>query len=79
MFLRTDTEILPLSGEWMYRISSEGFKLDSRNALDPNSLPTLLFNGMINPLLDYRVTGVIWNREKPMPVRRTSTGHGSPI
>jgi sialate O-acetylesterase len=60
IFLQLGDESLPLSGDWLFRVSSEGFKLDAQSAVDPNSKPTLLFNGMIHPLLNYRVLGAIW-------------------
>ncbi len=51
---------LPLAGEWHFRVSSAALNLTPNAMLDPNSNPTLLFNGMIHPLLDFRVRGVIW-------------------
>jgi sialate O-acetylesterase len=60
MILQTATREIPLSGDWHYRVSSEGFQANIQNAVNPNSRPTLLFNGMIHPLLDFRVRGVIW-------------------
>ena len=60
MYLRTATRDLPLSGDWLYRVSSEGFQVNIQSAVNPNSRPTLLFNGMIHPLLDFKVLGVIW-------------------
>lgn len=60
MFIKTETGPVSLSGEWLYRVSSEGFKVDLQSAVNPNSKPTLLFNGMIHPLLNYKVLGAIW-------------------
>jgi len=60
MVLKTVSRNIPLSGEWLYRVSSEGFKANIQNAVHPNSRPTLLFNGMIHPLLNYSVLGAIW-------------------
>lgn len=60
MFLRAGDQTLPLSGTWLFRVSSEGFRLIAQSAVNPNSKPTLLFNGMIHPLLHYRVLGAIW-------------------
>jgi sialate O-acetylesterase len=60
MFLQPGVEKVSLSGDWHYRVSSEGFRVDIQSAVDPNSKPTLLFNGMIHPLLNYQVLGAIW-------------------
>ena len=60
MVLKTASRNIPLAGEWLYRVSSEGFKANIENAVNPNSRPTLLFNGMIHPLLNYKVAGAIW-------------------
>jgi len=59
---------------WMNRAGIEKFpeyKIlpDTTTKLSPNS-PTVLFNGMINPLLKYRIKGIIWyqgesNRTNP--------------
>jgi sialate O-acetylesterase len=51
---------VPLAGEWLYRVSSEGFTVNAQLAINPNSKPTLLYNGMIHPLINYAVLGVIW-------------------
>ena len=48
-----------LSGEWLYRVSPQGMKYNVGN-MSPNEKPTLLFNGMINPLIPYSFQGAIW-------------------
>lgn len=60
MFLQTAGGQHPLAGEWLYRVSAEGFKVNIQNTIHPNSKPTLLFNGMIHPLLNYSAKGAIW-------------------
>ena len=60
MFLKAGDRSVPLSGVWLFRVSSEGFRLNAQSTVNPNSKPTLLFNGMIHPLLNYRVLGAIW-------------------
>jgi sialate O-acetylesterase len=45
-----------LAGTWKYRIGEGSAQL----GLGPNSMPGLLFNGMVNPLLNYTIRGVIW-------------------
>jgi sialate O-acetylesterase len=54
-----DLEI-PLAGIWKFRISSSEINVDYTSSLGPNSFPTLLFNGMIHPFLNYSVKGAIW-------------------
>ncbi|MGV8094333.1 MAG: sialate O-acetylesterase [Mangrovibacterium sp.] len=33
---------------------------DLKNVAYPNRVPTVLFNGMINPILGYGISGIIW-------------------
>lgn len=49
-----------LAGTWRYRVSPEGLQVNLDNFLGPNDYPTLLYNGMIHPFLNYSVRGVIW-------------------
>jgi sialate O-acetylesterase len=49
-----------LAGEWRFRVSPAELNLNTDAILGPNSHPTLLFNGMIHPLLHFRVKGTIW-------------------
>lgn len=44
----------PLSGTWKYNVT-EVF-----TQFSPNSLPSLLFNAMIHPLIPYGIKGVLW-------------------
>ena len=60
MQVQTAAGALPLAGEWLYRVSAESLKVGVQVAVHPNSKPTLLYNGMINPLLNYSVLGAIW-------------------
>ncbi len=46
---------IPLAGNWRFQVESI-----STPALGPNSYPTLLFNGMINPVLNYGIRGALW-------------------
>lgn len=55
---------IPLGGSWLYHastnVSDHPIKpLQARLALDPSG-PTVLFNGMINPLTRFQIKGVIW-------------------
>jgi sialate O-acetylesterase len=56
LHLQIDKQKIPLSGSWKYKIGMVKFNF----ALSPNSYPTLLFNGMINPLIPYGIKGAIW-------------------
>ena len=49
-----------LAGTWKYRISTEELVLDLENFVEPNSNPTLLYNGMIHPFINFSVRGAIW-------------------
>lgn len=51
---------LSLAGDWNYRVSPAELDIDFRNLIGPNRYPTLLFNGMIHPLLNYPIMGAIW-------------------
>jgi sialate O-acetylesterase len=48
-----------LAGDWKFRISPELYKINVSGTA-PNDHPTVLFNGMIHPILPYAVQGVIW-------------------
>ena len=49
---------MSLAGDWLYRV---GLDLPApRSASSPNSYPSLLYNGMINPLINFPIKGVIW-------------------
>ena len=60
IFLETTTKDIPLSGKWQYRIGCKK-PLEGRPKVQgPNAFPSLLFNGMIHPLLNYKIKGAIW-------------------
>ncbi|MFW5710297.1 MAG: sialate O-acetylesterase, partial [Bacteroidota bacterium] len=48
-----------LAGEWKYKVGLAAINNRPRQA-GPNSYPTLLFNGMINPIIPYGIRGAIW-------------------
>lgn len=60
MVLKSANGDIALAGKWKYRVSSSDFVVNISNNISPNSKPTLLFNGMIHPLLNYGVLGAIW-------------------
>ncbi len=47
---------LSLAGNWQVGVES----VASSAAVGPNSYPTLLFNAMINPILNYSFRGALW-------------------
>jgi sialate O-acetylesterase len=56
MRLATAAGDLPLHGAWKARVESPLLKSE----LSFNDAPTLLFNGMLQPLLPLRLSGVLW-------------------
>ncbi|MEQ1586915.1 MAG: sialate O-acetylesterase [Cyclobacteriaceae bacterium] len=48
---------ISLANEWSYQV--ESISVDGA-LINPNSYPTLLFNAMINPLLNYGIQGALW-------------------
>lgn len=59
MYMQIGADRKELSGSWQYRVSPQGMKMNQAG-LGPNDAPTLLFNGMINPLIPYAIQGAIW-------------------
>ena len=49
--------VIPLAGDWRYNVES---LLTGGSAIGPNSYPTLLFNAMINPILNFGIEGALW-------------------
>lgn len=75
LFLQKDERIISLAGDWKYLavgeyinseffvFGSEGEKYLSRPKMKyqlNENTPSVLFNGMINPLIPYGIRGVIW-------------------
>ena len=52
-----DGNAQPLAGDWAFRVASV---LSSAAAGGPNDYPCLLFNAMVNPLINYSIKGAIW-------------------
>jgi sialate O-acetylesterase len=57
MKITIDSKEQSLAGDWRFRIDSV-FNLSE--SLGPNDYPGLLFNAMINPLVNYTIKGAIW-------------------
>jgi sialate O-acetylesterase len=50
-------EKIDISGDWKFKISKA--VMQSVN-FGPNNYPTLLYNGMVNPIIPYGIKGAIW-------------------
>jgi sialate O-acetylesterase len=55
----SDGQSLSLAGEWRYAIGLETDQQIMRG-FGPNDRPSLLFNGMLKPVMPYALKGVIW-------------------
>jgi sialate O-acetylesterase len=64
LYLARGEETIPLAGEWRYRVEADfgNFAGPPAPPLGPGNpnTPTVLFNGMIHPLLPYGIRGAIW-------------------
>jgi len=76
LYLQTGTQKIPLSGKWRYTPAAEykngvWFTLGIQPSryygkptvdygISPYSTPTVLYNGMIAPLIPYSIRGVVW-------------------
>lgn len=57
-FINTSKQDIQLSGLWKYKIGKG--TIETRSGGNPNLMPSLLFNGMISPILPMTIKGVIW-------------------
>ena len=60
MFLQFDDGKINLSGKWSYKAGMIVNTEMPSNSFSPNNFPTCLFNGMIAPITDFPIKGVIW-------------------
>lgn len=60
LFLKTDEENIPLAGNWKYNKGIIVTAPMPSNSFSPNNYPTCLYNGMIAPITDFPIKGVIW-------------------
>ena len=54
---------IPLSGKWKFKIDVDFSKFPlapQRSGYAKNKFPTLLYNGMLHPLIPFAIKGVIW-------------------
>ena len=60
LFLMLGMEEISLAGSWKYRVGMITHSNSPGGQFGPNSLPTLLYNGMIAPLIPFPIKGAIW-------------------
>jgi sialate O-acetylesterase len=56
MFITLPNKKISLAGSWKYKIGRGDFSF----SVGPNSMPALLYNAMIHPLLPIGIKGAIW-------------------
>lgn len=59
LFLTIGSKIIPLNGQWNYKPSVTN-KAYGYTSISPNMYPSLLYNTMINPIINYGIKGAIW-------------------
>lgn len=59
MFIQTGDKKYSLAGEWKYKISANAKDFNFVR-FTPYSLPSLLYNAMVNPVKNLPIRGVIW-------------------
>jgi len=59
LYLEVDGKKYPLAGDWQYKasVTNHGYNFVDTS---PNMYPTLLYNAMINPIIQYPIKGAIW-------------------
>ena len=59
VYLEIDGQRYSLAGDWVYKPSvvTSMYKV---SGISPNSFSSLLYNGMVHPLIGYGIKGVIW-------------------
>ncbi len=59
LYLKTANEKYSLSGEWFYKTAVTNVEFNFVN-ISPNMHYALLYNAMINPIIQFSIKGVIW-------------------
>jgi len=49
-------QTIPLSGNWKYKVAEVRFN----STFSANQIPTLLYNQMIHPIIDFPIKGALW-------------------
>ena len=55
--LEVGARVLPLAGEWRFRVGEIGLQMDGQRI---NKVPSVTYNRMMQPLLRFPITGVLW-------------------
>ncbi len=55
VYIKSKTFFKPLEGKWKFKIGAV-----NKTSVSANQIPTLLFNKMINPIVNYPIKGAIW-------------------
>ncbi|WP_020530816.1 sialate O-acetylesterase [Flexithrix dorotheae] len=56
LFVSANGKKISLAGDWKYKVGEASINA----SLSPNSMPSLLYNAMLAPVVPYAMTGVIW-------------------
>ena len=59
-YLEVDAKKYPLAGDWEYKPALLKSKLNLKTLYLPGNFASLLYNGMIHPLVGFALKGVIW-------------------
>jgi sialate O-acetylesterase len=65
--LITGSDIINLEGDWKYKVGVAAEPLEDR--LFTGKIPTGLFNGMIAPMLNFAIKGVVWYQGESNTIR----------
>lgn len=60
LFIQQGDLITRLDGTWQYKIGMRSTEKMPSSSFSPNHYPTCLYNGMIAPMADFPIKGVIW-------------------
>ncbi|MCP3927797.1 MAG: 9-O-acetylesterase [Bacteroidetes bacterium] len=60
LYLKVGNNKINLTGNWKYKIGVQINVAAGAPNFGPNSHPTLLYNGMIHPLINFSIKGAIW-------------------
>jgi sialate O-acetylesterase len=74
--LTVDSKVISLSGEWKFRVEKIS---GGATSIGPNSYPTLLFNGMVNPLIPFAIEGAIWYQGESNAARANQYSKSFPL
>lgn len=75
MHIETADGVLSLAGEWKARVDV----IASVSSTNPNSMPALLYNAMIHPLLPFAIKGAIWYQGESNAERAAQYARSFPL